>query len=101
MRKLQRQYIDTIGTIWKGTPEMREFVRFEADCRQASGVLGRLALLFANWRSRGDLRRLQAMDDYALRDIGLTHDDVRRLLRLPYSVDLRWEADRLRAGNGR
>jgi uncharacterized protein YjiS (DUF1127 family) len=98
---LQQEFHHTIDTIWKGFPEMRELVRYEAECRRAVGLSGRLTRIFANRRTRNDLRRLQAMNEFALRDIGLTPDDVRYLLRLPHSVDLRWEADRLRLGNAK
>lgn len=41
----------------------------------------RLAAILAAWAKRGDrrraLRRLQALDDHTLRDIGLSRDAVR------------------------
>ncbi len=80
---------------------MRELVRFEAECREAVGLRGRLFMLVANWRARNDLRRLQAMDDFALRDIGLSREDICKLQRLPLAIDIRTEAERLRRGNGK
>jgi uncharacterized protein YjiS (DUF1127 family) len=74
---------------------MRDYVLFEARRRHRT-VLARLFQAFANLRTRNDLRRLQAMDAFALRDIGLTHADIDRLLRLPASVDMAWETDRTR-----
>jgi uncharacterized protein YjiS (DUF1127 family) len=75
---------------------MRNFVQFEANHRLQCGVWGLLRRILANRKQRGDLRRLQTMDDRILRDMGLTRKDIDSLIRLPYSTDLRWEVDRLR-----
>ena len=40
-----------------------------------------------NWLARRKLRRLEALDDYLLSDIGLTRDDLFYALRLPAGVD--------------
>ena len=42
------------------------------------------------------LRRLASLDDYLLRDIGLSREELATFQRMPLSVDMQWEADRLR-----
>jgi len=50
----------------------------------AAGLRG-LWQSFRDWYQRRDqLYRLLEKDDYMLRDIGLTHDDVRRALAMPF-----------------
>ncbi len=75
---------------------MREFVPFEAMNRQAYGRFSWVAKWWRNRIVRKDLRLLQKLDDHALRDIGLLHVDVVRLLALPQAVDLMWEVERVR-----
>ena len=42
------------------------------------------------------LKRLEQLDDYLLKDIGLARDDLRHALHLPYDVDPIDEMSRLR-----
>jgi uncharacterized protein YjiS (DUF1127 family) len=80
---------------------MRNLVSFEAQSRQAFGRFTVLVRLWRNVQTRKDLRLLQSMDDHVLRDIGLTRDEVRRLLSLSNRVDLMWEVERLKLLRGR
>jgi uncharacterized protein YjiS (DUF1127 family) len=73
---------------------MREYVLFEARSRQAYGRSTGLVRLAKNWKSRSDLKRLAAMDDYMLRDIGLTRDELHRLAARPLYKDWHWESER-------
>ena len=76
---------------------MREYVLFESRYRLAYGRWTAALRLFKNWRLRRDIRRILAMDDYLLRDIGLTRSELHQLLRLPLSADWQWEAERRKA----
>jgi uncharacterized protein YjiS (DUF1127 family) len=74
---------------------MREYVLFEARSRQAYGRWTGLVRMVKNWKARSDLKRLAAMDDYMLRDIGLTRDELRRLASRSLREDWHWESERL------
>lgn len=74
---------------------MRNFVLWEAQSREAYGRLTIVARVLRNWRNRKDLKKLRAMDDYMLRDMGITRDEITRLSRLPLTADVDWERDRL------
>lgn len=75
---------------------MREYVLHQAQSRQAYGRLTPLVRVVKNWLNRRALRKLESFDDYMLRDIGLTRDDLRAMRRQPLTLDVHWEADRLR-----
>ena len=75
---------------------MREYALHVAQSRQAYGRLTWLVRLVKNWRARRDTRTLLRMDDYQLRDIGLTRADLDRLMRMPLSNDTQWDEERLR-----
>lgn len=75
---------------------MREYVLHQAQSRQAYGRLTTLVRVVKNWWTRRSLRKLESLDDYMLKDIGLTRDELRRLQRQPLSLDTQWEAERLR-----
>lgn len=74
---------------------MRDYVLWEAQSRQAYGRLTAVVRVIRNWRHRKDLKKLRAMDDYLLRDIGVTRDELERLSRLPLTADVQWERERL------
>lgn len=80
---------------------MRNLVSFEAQSRQAFGRFTVFVRFWRNLQTRKDLRLLQSMDVHVLRDIGLTRDEVRRLLSLSNRVDLMWEVERLKLLRGR
>ena len=75
---------------------MRDYVLHEARSRQAFGRLTTLVRMVKNWRERRSLRALHSLDDYLLRDIGLTRSELDRMMRQPLTLDTQWEAERLR-----
>ena len=80
---------------------MREYVLHLARSRLAYGRLTRFVRMVKNWQARRDARVLLRMDDHQLRDIGLTRDDLDRLVRTPLSVDVNWENERRRMIGGK
>lgn len=72
---------------------MREAASFIASQtgRQAKGSLMGLVdsvgRLYRAWTSRRKLTRLSEFDDHVLRDIGLSREDVRHALGLPFTED--------------
>ncbi len=75
---------------------MREYVANEARSRLSTFSFSTLRQLVRNWRCRRQLLKLHALEDYQLKDIGLTRGQLRHISGLPLSVDPVWEADRLR-----
>ena len=75
---------------------MREYVFNEARSRLSTFSFSTLRQLVRNWRSKRQLLKLHLLEDYQLRDIGLTRGQLRQISGLPLSVDPSWEADRLR-----
>jgi uncharacterized protein YjiS (DUF1127 family) len=75
---------------------MREYVSNEARSRLSTFSFSTLHQLVRNWRSKRQLLKLQELEDYQLKDIGLTRVQLRQISGLPLSVDPIWEADRLR-----
>jgi uncharacterized protein YjiS (DUF1127 family) len=73
---------------------MREYTLHDARSRQAYGRLTGLVRLLKNWKTRNDLKRLLAMDDFMLRDIGLTRDELQRLARQSLRADWQWQSER-------
>jgi uncharacterized protein YjiS (DUF1127 family) len=74
---------------------MRNYVLWEAQSRAAYGRFSVVVRVIRNWRQRKDLKKLRAMDDHMLRDIGVTREEISRLSRLPLSADIEWERARL------
>lgn len=75
---------------------MREYILEQAHCRQPYGRLTTLVRMVKNWRNRRQLRRLASLDDYLLKDIGLSREELNAMARHPLTLDVQWEADRLR-----
>jgi uncharacterized protein YjiS (DUF1127 family) len=75
---------------------MRELVLYEALARESLGLVSTIRRFLSNRKTRNAIRLLQAMDDFQLRDIGLTRDDLLVLLAQGNDVDLLREAERLR-----
>lgn len=46
-----------------------------------------LARIISNWRTRRELARLSELDDFLLRDIGVTRADVRWAAGLPLTAN--------------
>ena len=75
---------------------MRGFVETMARQRGSNSVFDALGQRYRSWRARHGIAVLERLDDFQLRDIGLTRGDLQRLKQLPLSVDLQWELERLR-----
>jgi uncharacterized protein YjiS (DUF1127 family) len=75
---------------------MREYVANEARSRLSTFSFSTLRQLVRNWRCRKQLLKLHGLDDYQLKDIGLTRSQLHRISGLPLSVDPIWEVERLR-----
>lgn len=75
---------------------MREYIAHEARSRLSTFSFSTLRQLVRNWRCRKQLLKLYGLDDFQLKDIGLTRGQLRHLSGLPLSVDPIWEAERLR-----
>ncbi len=75
---------------------MREYVSNEARSRLSTFSFSTLRQLVRNWRCKRQLLKLHLLEDYQLKDIGLTRGQLRHITELPLSVDPVWEADRLR-----
>jgi uncharacterized protein YjiS (DUF1127 family) len=89
-------YTDTIDTI---EVHMREYTLWQSQTRHAAGLNGRFSRWLRNRRARSGLAILMKMDDYRLRDIGLTRDDLEALARAPRDLDIQCEIERLRLTN--
>jgi uncharacterized protein YjiS (DUF1127 family) len=77
---------------------MRDYVLTQSQSRQAYGVLTVVARLVRNWKHHRDLEKLLKLDDYLLRDMGLTRSVVLHLASLPLTVDVDWERERVLRG---
>ena len=75
---------------------MREYVAHEARSRLSTFSFSTLRQLVRNWRCRKQLLKLHGLDDFQLKEIGLTRSQLRHLSGLPLSVDPIWEAERLK-----
>ena len=75
---------------------MRDYVLNIAKSRSAASGLGKLWFYARNWNARRNLLKLHLLDDHQLKDIGLTRSEISHLAGLPLSVDVVWEAERLR-----
>ena len=75
---------------------MREYIFNEARSRLSTYRFSILRQLVRNWRSKQQLLKLHMLEDYQLKDIGLTRGELRHISGLPLSVDPVWEVDRLR-----
>jgi uncharacterized protein YjiS (DUF1127 family) len=89
--------IDTIGVDKEKI--MRNYALNEANAQQALGRFAWVGRIVSNWRMRKSMRALLLMNDYALRDIGLTPADLNQLLGHSNRVDLRFEVERMRILN--
>ena len=74
---------------------MRDYVLTQSQSRQAYGRLTVVARVVRNWKHHCDLEKLLKLDDYLLRDMGLTRDVIVHLAGLPLTVDVDWERERV------
>jgi uncharacterized protein YjiS (DUF1127 family) len=75
--------------------KMRDYVLTQSQSRQTYGCLTVVARVIRNWKHHRDLEKLLKLDDYLLRDMGLTRDVVMHLAGLPLTVDVDWERERV------
>lgn len=66
---------------------MRDYILHQAESRDRAFAFPVLRRWFRSVVFKRQLRKLANLDDYLLNDIGLTRDDLRYGLRLPYDVD--------------
>jgi uncharacterized protein YjiS (DUF1127 family) len=66
---------------------MRDYVLHQAEFHDSTFAFPRLRRLLRSWLAKQQLRQLARLDDYMLHDIGLTRDELRHGLKLPYDVD--------------
>ncbi|MBL8790231.1 MAG: DUF1127 domain-containing protein [Rhizobiales bacterium] len=75
---------------------MREYILDQSQSRLPYGTFSMLVRVVKNWRARRQLRQLASLDDYLLKDIGLSRGEISEMRRMPLTMDMQWEADRLR-----
>ena len=75
---------------------MRDYILHEAQSRDSTFAFPRLRRIIRNWIAKRQLRQLAALDDYLLNDIGLTRDDLRYGLAMPYDADPAQELSAIR-----
>jgi uncharacterized protein YjiS (DUF1127 family) len=73
---------------------MRDYALHQAHSRLAYGRLTGLVRLVKNWKQRNDVKRMLAMDDYMLRDIGVSRGELQQLARRSLRDDWQWERER-------
>ena len=66
---------------------MRDYALETASSFGEAGHGSFVARLLRNWTARRAVSRLEAYDDYMLRDIGVTRDDLRWAASLPLTVN--------------
>ncbi len=62
---------------------MRDYALFQAEQSLQLPGGGLLLRLFTNWKARRAVRQLEDLDDFLLRDIGLSRNDVIAVADLP------------------
>jgi uncharacterized protein YjiS (DUF1127 family) len=66
---------------------MRDYVLNQAEGQFHGSLFGNLRRYVHNWTRRRMLRSVEELDDYLLRDIGLTRSAVESVLDLPLVYD--------------
>ena len=64
---------------------MRDYVLNQAISQGEYGIVSFLRRTFRNWVARRAVARLDTYDDFLLRDIGVSRDDIRWATSLPLS----------------
>jgi uncharacterized protein YjiS (DUF1127 family) len=75
--------------------KMRDYILSQAQSRQDFGLVATAKRVVRNWKHHRELAGLLKLDDYLLRDMGLTRAIVLHLLSLPLTVDVDWEQERV------
>jgi uncharacterized protein YjiS (DUF1127 family) len=66
---------------------MREYALHQASQEFHGLLFGNLRRAAKNWFKRRMVRQVQDLDDYILKDIGLSREDVTQALDLPLAYD--------------
>ena len=66
---------------------MRDYALHHARSMEATGPMSLIARFIRNWQARRSIARLNAFDDYMLRDIGVSRGDVHWASGLPLTVN--------------
>ncbi len=66
---------------------MRDYALSRAASAEATGGLASFNGLLRNWMTRRAVGRLDRLDDYLLRDIGVTREEVQWAAGLPLSIN--------------
>jgi uncharacterized protein YjiS (DUF1127 family) len=66
---------------------MRDYTLTRALSLGEAGGASALTRWFRNWRIRRSVARLQSFDDYILRDIGISREDIAWAAGLPLTVN--------------
>jgi uncharacterized protein YjiS (DUF1127 family) len=66
---------------------MRDYVMNQALSRGEYGIVYFLRRLTRNWKAKRRIAALSNFDDYMLRDIGITRDEVQWAASLPLTVN--------------
>lgn len=66
---------------------MRDYALNRAEALGEFGAVSGFQRLLRNWRARRSVQKLESYDDYILRDIGVTRDEIRWATSLPLSVN--------------
>ena len=66
---------------------MRDYVMNQALSRGEYGIVSFLRRVTRNWKAKRRIAALSNFDDYMLRDIGVTRDEVQWAAGLPLTVN--------------
>ncbi len=74
---------------------MRDYILSQAQSRQDFGLVATAKRVVRNWKHQRDLAKLLKLDDYLLKDMGLSRSLIQHLVLLPLTMDVDWERERL------
>lgn len=72
---------------------MRDYALHHAQSMEAAGGTSLIARLLRNWRARRSVARLDTFDEFMLRDIGVTREDIRWAAGLPLTLNAALELE--------
>jgi uncharacterized protein YjiS (DUF1127 family) len=71
----------------RGGFAMRDYALSRAQSADATGSASILWRMIGNWRARRSVSRLHNLDDFLLRDIGLSREDLHWASGLPLTIN--------------
>lgn len=74
---------------------MRDYILSQAQSRETLGFVATAKRVVRNWKHHRALSQLLKLDDYLLRDMGLSRSLLEHLAALPLTVDVDWEQERV------